>query len=268
MMPLRLTCLWLSSSLLAAAALGGCAEPRDPRFADASLAQLERTFEAASGVELGATLLMGISVSGQDSPDSCPKIVTTGPDTTATGGCTIEDGVRMEGSIRVHNLPGVAGPAYDPSQPGSVEIDVRFTHPQGEDVVLDGRVELDGARISGDLTVDAEGITSTSRLALTCKDQSPCTPAADSEIEISGLGRAGVEGMWRLGPPSGRVTARGTDVIVFDIDGRDGEGCVPYTINGVPRGPVCIPGLGEADELALVYQHPMPWSKALRGTLR
>src|SRR5262245_38326070 len=115
-----------------------------------------------------SALALGTVSSGQNAPTSCPRVVTDRQDTTVTGGCTDEDGVRFEGSLEIHNLPGleIENPAYDPSQSSSIELDFRVTSPQGEDVVLDGKVERNVADILGDLTIEAQGIESISRLAM------------------------------------------------------------------------------------------------------
>lgn len=191
-MSLRLASLCLSPSLLLASALAGCAEAPQARFADASPAQLERALRAASGHDLVSALVLGIALSGKHQPTECPAIVTAGQDTTVTGGCTRENGTRLEGTIAIHNLPSWEDDSeYDPSKPGSVELDFRIVFPQHDEIVLDGRVELleePEQRISGALTLDTEGIASTSRLDFGCEDGA-CDMAPGAEIEISELGR-------------------------------------------------------------------------------
>lgn len=113
--------------------------------------------------------------------------------------------------------------------------------------------------LSGDLTIDTEGIASTSRLTLVCTIDATCTASSDSEIEISDLGVASVEGTWGLSElPRGRVTVRGADVLVFDVDSRDENGCVPYTI-GDKRGTVCVPGIDEGTQPALAGHRARRW---------
>lgn len=236
-MSLRLTSLSLSSSLLSIAALAGCSGiDHDARFADGSLAQLERAYAAASGDELRSAVQTALNFAGASGPLACPQVATVGQDTTITGGCTTEVGERMEGSIKVHNMPET--PAYDPSQPSLFTFDFRTTRP-GKATELDGHIELAKTSLSGDLRFDDGGIVSTSRLELTCKVDGPCTASPGSEIEISDLGGAGVEGTWHTGDqPSGRVTVRGADVLVIDVGARDADGCVPYAI-GDKRGSFC-----------------------------
>ncbi len=242
----RLASLGLSSALFLGAALAGCTAPEGTRFADASPAQLDRTYRAASGHDLVSVLLLGSVFSGEHQPTGCPRIVTEGQDTTVTGGCTLENGTRLEGEIALHNLPAWDAdfPAHDPSQPASIELDFRIAFPEGGGSMLDGRIDFaeePEPRISGDLTIDAAGITSTSRLTVACEVEGPCTMAAGSEIEISDLGRASVEGTWHFeDPPTGQLTVRGADVLVFDVGGRESSRCVPYTV-GDKRGTVCAP---------------------------
>jgi len=189
-------------------------------------------------------MFIGIIFSGQNDAESCPTVATDGQDTTATGGCTTEDGDRWEGTIEIHNLPGFfeENPAYDESQPSKITFDVEVTAPDGEVTRLDGTVETTvGAApgVSSDFTVDNAGIVTTSRLDLACTEDGPCTASADSEIDVSDLGGAAVEGTWTLGDPAtGSVTLRGADVLVFDIASRDDNGCVAYSI-GSESGTVC-----------------------------
>ena len=189
----------------------------------------------------------------------CPAIVTTGLDTAVTGGCVTENGERFDGSIAIHNLPDFDGtPPDDPTQPSSVELDFQATSSTGERIAYNGRVELDfrSMRIQGDLTLDLDDLESTSRVTLDC-GVGPCTASPGSEIEISGLGGASVEGTWRFDDsPSGRVTVRGADVLVLDMAGRDGR-CVPYQI-GDKRGLVCEHGLFSERSFASVDGEQVP----------
>jgi hypothetical protein len=248
MMSLRITSILLSSSLLSVVALAGCAESgassEETSFADATPAQLERVYSASAGHDLGSALILGAVFSGENDTGGCPAIVTQGQDTTVTGGCTMEDGGRVDGSIAIHNLNGFEeNPAYDPAEPGFVKLDFHVTTSQGERIDLDGRVdfngrvELDGVRVQGDLTIGAGGVGSTSRLTLSCVDGT-CTILPGSEIELSDLGGGSVEGTWGTGASSGRVTVRGADVLVIDIAGQDEKQCAPYEI-GAKRGIVC-----------------------------
>lgn len=235
----RLTSLCLASSLLA---IAGCDE-QQARFADATPEQLSRAYSAAAGNDLMSALFLGSVFSGRNDPAGCPPVATQGQDTLVSGDCTDEDGVRFDGSMKIHNLPGLEeeNRAHDLTKSGSVDLDFEVTKPEHEDIAVDGHVERDVADIAGDLKIAAEGITSISRLTIECATDGACTASSDSEIEISDLGVASVEGTWSLsGPPSGSVTVRGADTIVFDINKRDRVGCVPFTI-GEKTDIVCLP---------------------------
>jgi hypothetical protein len=246
-MLLRVPSRCLSLGLLATAALGGCTDHR-AHFADATPAQLERAYSASSGSDLGmATLLAAFITFGDNT--SCPTVVTKDQDTTVSGGCTMEDGTRVDGSIAIHNLSGLIG--KDPAQPSSIRFDHYVMSAKHGPLTFDGSVELGKSGVSGDLTVDAEGISSTSHLTLACNVDGTCTASSGSEIEISDLGSAGVEGTWSLtDPPSGRVTVRGADVLTFDLAGSDEKGCVPYTVAS-KSGTVCLPTADEGGDQAL-----------------
>jgi hypothetical protein len=256
----------LSFSLLSIAALAGCPGESGAHFADASDAQLERALAASSGSDLGQAAFIGIVFSGMNDPTTCPRLATTGQDTVASGGCTTEEGDRWEGEIRIHNFPGFfqENPAYDPTQPSVAEFEVTVTPSDGEVVSIDGQVRLEEAVLSGDLALDFEGITSVSRLALGCEDDGPCTASPDSEIEISDLGTGSVEGTWTMDdPPSGSVTVRGADSLVFDIASRDANGCVPFTV-GDRSGTICDPNVQGEEGAALAGSRPRPiWSRPL-----
>jgi len=160
-MLLRFTHLCLSALLVAAAALAGCNE-QQARFADATPAQIDRAYSASSGIDLGLGVLIATAWSGLNDSTSCPAVVTQGQDTTVSGGCTGDDGTRLDGSIAIHNLPGlVDNPAYDPSKSSSVEFDFRVTPPGAEEVGFNGHVDLDPSGVTDDLTLNAEGIAST-----------------------------------------------------------------------------------------------------------
>lgn len=262
----------LSLSLFSVAALAGCPgseTEHDARFADATDAQIERTYGAASGTDLVSAVFIAALFSGSTSePGACPTVTTSGADTTITGGCTTEDGDRWDGTIEIHNIAGifVENPAYDPLQPGSVVYDLHIV-PFGstEEVDLSGSVDLDneGQTLVGDFTVDADGIATTSRLSLGCDEEGPCTASPDSELEIEGLGGAGVEGTWSLGEESatGQITVRGADVLVFDIASRDDAGCIDYAI-GDRTGSVCE-DTGES-----AFAPRTSWSSRVSGAAR
>src|SRR5262245_42113147 len=163
----RLVFHFPSSSVLAVVALAGCSDPAPPaRFADATPAQLKRAYAAATGHELIETFVfLGLPFSGRNEPTSCPSIVTNGQDTTVTFDCTVMEGGRMDGSIELHNVPADRrNPAYDPSKPSTMRIELGATDPEAGNFGVHGRVEFSQAGISGDLTLNERAITSISRV--------------------------------------------------------------------------------------------------------
>jgi hypothetical protein len=257
--------LMLLAALTTGAIGAGCTE-QEAHFADATPAQLERALAASSGDDMGTALIFGITFSGRSEPTACPAIKTTGQSTTVTGNCTDESGGRWDGSITIRNLPGIdENPAFDPTQPSSAEFDLRLTSPQGEELAIDGRVTVDAVAFSSDLTIDSNGIASTSRMKLSVNSSDLLTALSGSEIEIADLGNADVEGSWSFGDvPRGSITVRGADTLVFDI-GRFVNGCVPYRI-GNEQGSVCPLGADESSAQALVGTRPPIWSRLLLGT--
>jgi hypothetical protein len=226
--------------LLSVAALAGCSsEPGRARFADATPAQLARAYTAATGLDLASALIMSLSFAEQGARMGCPAVSSSGGAITVTGGCTAADGARFDGAIAIR---GLHAPDGDEPAPISVELDFQIAPPARQRIALDGRVELDltsdAPAVSGDLTIDDEGIASTSRLALACSADHACTASPGSELEISGLGGASVEGNWSLGdPPTGLATVRGDDALVLDMARRSLH-CAPYQL-GRKSGTVC-----------------------------
>ena len=241
----RLASLILSSTLLSIAALPGCAEQgieHDAIFANATHAQIGRVYNASSGLDLVIALLIADDMSGRNDATGCPSFVTTGTVTTVTGGCTTEEGTRLEGSIEIRDLPELDGgfPLEGPAPTGSVEFDLRGTSSDGELGALEGRVEIDlDLSVRGDLTTTLRGIVTTSRLGFAPGSDGTTTVSPGSEMATSEVGGASVEGAWHFGdPPSGRLVLRGADELVFDFAGRTDDNCVPYAA-GENRGMVC-----------------------------
>lgn len=263
----RLVSLCLSSSLLSAAALAGCADDPRARFADASLAQLDRTFTSSIGDDLAAAMILGINLAGKSDPAACPAVTTTGVDTTVTGGCTTEHGARFDGAIAIHNVE-----SFPATEPGSVELDLQFTSREGERYAFVGRVDLDAAGVRGDLTLDVGGIQSTSRLDFRCEGGETCTLSPGAEIEISELGTASVEVSSAGASLDGLLEVRGEDVLVLDLEQahRTPGNCAPYAV-GEQRGTVCPIDFFEGFEIseraggqALAAARPLRWPWSLR----
>jgi hypothetical protein len=229
-------------------------------FANATPAQLMRVYAASSGSDLEAAILFGASLSGSNDTSSCPTIVTTGQDTIVTGGCSTKAGDRVEGSISVHSTPSQLSTVFD----------YRVTTSKHENLSIVGHAEIDMSIISGDLKIEANGMSSSSHLTLACTDDGACAASPDSGIELSDLGNAGVEGKWSLGtPPSGQVTVRGADVITFDVANRDKNLCVPYTVAG-KNGSVCLGNTAQAggQAQATAGTRMQRWSRRLLDMMK
>jgi hypothetical protein len=242
---MKLPAFLASLSLLAVATLTGCPSPNDDaRFADATEVQIERSYTAASGRDLGDMLLIGTIFSGTPTNSaSCPSIVTSGQDTTVSGGCTDGDGAHYEGTIVTHNGQGfiIPNPAYDKTEPTTVTYNAFEIKADTDHVILDGVVSMDpvAREVDGDMTLTAQEIESQERITLTCNAANLCT-AVDSEIALSDLGGATVEGSWSLGEtPTGTITLHGADDLVFQQGSIDADGCVPYAV-GSKTGKVCM----------------------------
>lgn len=276
----RLASLFLSSSLFSMAALSGCAEQgvtpieHDASFAHATSKQIERVYAASSGLDLVQALLIADDLSGRNDPTACPAIVTKGTVTTVTGGCDTEEG-RIEGSIVIRDMPDIHDlPSDVPTEPGSIEFDIRGTTSDGDFSALEGRVELDpDSGIRGDFTLTFEGVTSTSRLELLFGIEEPVRVLAGSEMAHSELGGAGVEGTWRFDESSGRLVVRGADELVFDFARRTDDGCVPYAA-GENFGMVCDTlieerGAARLDKAQVLAEPRAPqWWRKLRAAKR
>jgi hypothetical protein len=231
---------------LTLSALAGCpgGSDHDATFAEATPVQLERAFQAASGGDGGSAYIIGMFISQQTSePGACPSIVTEGSTTTLTGGCTTDGGEVIEGRIVVENVPPFFSedPDIDPEALQRVTYEDFSIEEGEEDVFVDGVVELDpvAQRVSVALTLRTLGVEVRSDLSLSCDDTDLCTPDGGAEIEIDGLGGAGIEGTWRLDEPAeGSLTLRGADTVTYAI-GEMVDECVPYTLADGSTGEVC-----------------------------
>ncbi len=234
-----------AAALAALATLAGCpgGSDLDATFVDATPAQLERALQVGSGGDGGSAYFLGMLLSQQDAPEDCPRLVTSGATTTVTGGCDTDGGGRIEGRIVIENVPPffAEDPDIDPDAPSSVSYDNFHVVDGDDDIFIDGVVELDPVTQAAaiDLTVRAEGIEATSQLTLSCDATDLCSAAEGGEVEIVGIGRAAIEGSWRLDEPAeGTLTLRGADTVVFDV-GASADNCVPYTLADGTTGEVC-----------------------------
>ncbi len=241
-----------------ALSLGLAACGDDAQFSSASDTQLAQAFESASGGDASGALFIGMALQGQNDATACPKTVTTGNETTASGDCdSTSNGIHehWSGTVIVDNMPGflTPSPTYDPSKPSKIEfkaLHITGTDSNGKpvDTFMDGTVTANLPQnapqtVDSDLEVKANGVDVTSSLHLSCQNHT-CSPVADpaSSIDIADLGTATIAGTWSLSdPPSGKLTLHGADDAVFDLGASDpNTHCVPYTI-GSKTGSVCPP---------------------------
>jgi hypothetical protein len=237
----------LSSSLLAAC---GDDPPNPPngsgaRFADATEEQLGRAFMAGTGADATIAELIagGYAAFPIDGSVSCPTITRDGDQTTVTGGCDLDDGGRIEGTVVFSNVRPLFGEGeYDPELPTVIT----FTDYSSEDAdgvwTFDGTVRREpGNQLSVDLRAGLDVGDAHSDLELDCESAvMECTALDGSRIEITGLGAADVSGTWKLDQqdPRGSLILTGADVLELDFE-RATETCIPYSIDGEDAGELC-----------------------------
>jgi hypothetical protein len=239
---------------MSTAALGaGCSDGDDHQtaeFATASDAQLRRTIGAMRVGDLATLYIIGAFTSGTNS-DACPGIVSSGAVTTITGGCTNDDGDRLDGRIVVTNVQPVfaTNPSYDPAQPSTVEaFDFTVVGTDGTESI-DGKVTQtvtggsadNGGVVTGSTDVTVEGIAVHSEIGFSCDASELCTLRDESWIDVDGLGGAVLTGTFRFDDPAtGTITATGADTLVMDVATTDDD-CVTFRIDGGATRQLCDP---------------------------
>jgi hypothetical protein len=165
----------------------------------------------------------------------CPAVAIAGATTTVTGGCLDDRGNRWEGSLTI--LDGT-----------TLEFDALVFHHTTSLVpsTYDGRLVVTETSISGDITIDRDGIVSRSVLDLTVDGYAAFTVRGPSSVEVDGVARADISGSWKLRvfaddpPATGEVVlTAGADTALLDLEGADASGCLPYSVNGVAAGELC-----------------------------
>ncbi|MBK9035683.1 MAG: hypothetical protein IPL61_31275 [Myxococcales bacterium] len=242
----------LLAALSASLVLGACTDETDhtsAKFSSADAAHLERALDVAAASDLGQLYVVGAFIAGANEP-GCPSFVTTGNVTTVTGGCTNDDGTRLEGRIIATNVQGIftTNPSYDPSKPSTVEAEAwTATDPGAPAESIDGKVTLtnvggvadNGEVFDGAADAALGGIAAHSEIAFTCDATHLCTHSEDSWVDIDGVGAATLAGTWRLGEPrTGTITATGAETLVLDI-GASTDECRMYRIDGGATQMVC-----------------------------
>jgi hypothetical protein len=245
--------LLASTSLFTFAACGGDGGSSTPSEYDADFKNAEdnnlaRAILAGLGVDsmLAVATVTGYAAFG-DAPTgvSCPSFARNGDEVTVTGGCTMDDGTKLEGSLVFSNVkPIFGGGDFDPSKPSTMSFDGFEIQDEGGTFTYDGTITIEpsGKQIV-DLTASFDGITAHSKLERTCTAEGACTTAAGAWIDVDGVGAAGVEGTWTLAGQThaGSMTLRGAQVLDVDLGAAtSNDDCIPYAIDGVDQEPLCL----------------------------
>lgn len=236
----------LTATTLQLAACGGDAEPADPaHFAQTTEVQRLRAITAAGGVDAAMGFFMA-SVMTSVPPESstCPRITRAGDTFTASGGCTDDNGDRIEGRIVARNIPGFLGGGNDPSKPATVTFEdfrIDDTSDENEDFTFDGTLSLaPDASMTADLHVTMQGLEVWSDATWRRGANDRSSADAGSAIELGGIGRAEIRGSWNMDSdsPAGALELHGADVLRANFDAVVND-CVPLTIDGAPAGQLC-----------------------------
>ena len=237
----------VSTSLFAAA----CSD--DPErdaatFSTLDDARLARALDLTAGRDLASLYITGLFVAGANDPaPACPAFATTGNVTTVTGGCTNDDGVRLEGRFVITNMPGLFSPSptYDPTQPSVVEaFDWKGTDPDGVVEGIDGKVTVTGSAdtatvLTGAVDATLGGIAAHLELSTSCDDTDLCTLADGAFFEIDGVGAATLSGTYRFDEPrTGAITATGAETLVLDVAAGT-DTCRTYRIGSAAPVQLC-----------------------------
>lgn len=246
----------LAASLLAAC--GGDASHDSATFASATDEQLLRAIDVARFEDVGEVLefaeMFGLAQTG------CPTVTTVGLATTVTTDCTTSSGWALTGRIVITNFGFETTPAYDPSQPTTIEaVDLRGTR-GGQVQSIDGSLELVLGSDSPEGPIDFVASLDMAVGALAAHTEGAVRCGAEGDCVYDGawlgvdtLGEAAVDD----GPFSDGsdvpVTLRGADTLVITA-GRDDQGCFATTIDGAARQ-VCE---------GVQRRTATPWSTILR----
>lgn len=236
------------STSLFAAACSDDADHSSATFSTLDDAHLARALDLTAGRDLASLYVTGLFVAGANDPaPACPAFLTTGNVTTVTGGCTNDDGVRLEGRFVITNMPGFfdSNPTYDPTQPSVVEaIDWKTTDADGVVEGIDGKVTVTGSAetamvLTGAADATLDGIAAHLEMSTSCDDTDLCTLADGAFFEIDGVGAATLAGTYRFDEPrTGTITATGADTLVLDVAAGT-DTCRTYRIGSAAPVQLC-----------------------------
>lgn len=235
--------LLASTSLLAAC---GDDPDYDATFSGADDAHLMRAVQVGLGTDGFLAMFLGAaygSLADAEDPPACPSVEIDGDATVIVGGCTLDDGTRIDGELRLENVPPlfIEDPSYDESKPTVLTFDAfSTTEPSGEVWYFDGtvRLENDSEKIVLDLETELSGIAAHADMTLICEGS--CAPADGASIFVDGIGLAEVSGEWTLEgeTSSGTLTLSGKEVFEIDLAQPSNE-CISYSIDGEIAGEIC-----------------------------
>jgi hypothetical protein len=240
-MTMNLKTLLASSSLLALslAACGGSSSS-DGVAKGADKEHVTRAFAAAAFDGQLATILAVTYTLGDDSV-ACPKISNSGSTVTVQGGCTMDDGSAVKGSITINGLVQFG----DATKPLTIEYD-HFSLGEGKQgLAIDGSITASKDDFSFDGTVSLIGIASTDHIGYTQDANHSLTFSDDSFIDVDGMGQFDASGTFNFGDSennvkaSGKITLAGQDTLSIDLSKANEQGCFAYEIDGQSSGNVC-----------------------------
>jgi hypothetical protein len=215
--------------------------PEGARFAGASLEQKQRALAAAAGADAAMGMLVAGFLELTPPESTCPLVIRAGDTLTATTDCTDDSGNQLSGRIIAKNLPSLVDGASDPTLPIELTFEAYRleTASAEEGIALNGTLIFrpDGSQTSA-LTATLSGLEVATAATWRPGAGEQQTADASSTIELTGLGRARIEGSWSMDAPSGALALRGADVLEADFD-LAANGCVPLTVDGKAAGELC-----------------------------
>ena len=233
----------LTSTALALATLTVAACGDDPgahataHFAGATDAQLLRAIDAARFEDAEDVFEVGAELFASTT-STCPRVTTAGQVSTVTTDCTTDDGLAITGSMVITNFGFAQGPARDPAQPSTIEVDhllVAGIAPTRIDGTLAIEVAepIDDQPFHIDAVLDFAdgGLPAHTEAALDCDGGELCT--VDGWIGVDGLGEATVDPA-PFQRSRGRLVLHGADTLAVDL-AVDDQGCRTATIDGATR---------------------------------
>lgn len=246
------------------------------RFADAADDELDAVAHAAIGLGPLEAWLLAYQVDADategilddDSPH-CPTVELVG-DTrlvyTAEGCVGPSSGLRHEGTLVLDNVPStlwvvaeyVTGYSPDPDAPMELAFSDWSTEGDGEVIRIDGGFTQSNHGLEGDYTGEVDVSLTLPGLPTfrhgggwACTAGEPaCDATSETWGEVDGLGTFTVDSDELAlvdGAFAGRVTVRGQDELVLDVDSLDARGCMDAWV-GDEVHTACVDVLAAGDD--------------------